>query len=493
VVGGTTPLTSLNVSGTSALNGTAVTTTAAQTFTGATTLGTDNTLTGTLMTFGSTVTGANTNNLTLSSSYFDSTGQTVAFRFGGNVTLGSLTINSGSAGSNANVSAATVTFSQAAVNPADGKLTNFTGDTTATTFTITAPNGFVMGAKDRLVSLGNLTIDCQPTLANNSNATLGWITVYGNFLVKAASVTLIRGTQIFASDSIHFRDRLNNPLGGSQITDSTDPSRLSFAPAKFVINTSNQAQTDDAIRPRLLAADPGLRNSNYSEPTGAPNTKRFTNVFAYGEAGIGGPGSPTVYTPATVGALTNEQAARVEVKSVAGELALSDLLEKLELTSRSATTEELISFLSGVNYYQDLPNRVPASTDSGDYRVLRDRLRPSTVVDAIAAYNAFTGEDKARLSETGAILSAALKQFMMSNPSGSAKQFADYLAKSDIDTTAANRLNELTTLMAKFDLMGLSPFETMIIKRSLINSISSDEELKARLDSLYNVNRQSAN
>jgi hypothetical protein len=141
-VGGITQLTSLTVTGTSGLNGGAVSTTGAQSYDGAVTLGTDNDLTGTTMTFGSTVDGAQ--NLTVTGNgVFDGA-------VGGTANLASLTVTGTS---NVNGGAVSTTGTQSY----DGAVT-LGADTTLTASAATFGSTVDTGANDITVAADTITL-----------------------------------------------------------------------------------------------------------------------------------------------------------------------------------------------------------------------------------------------------------------------------------------------------------------------------------------------
>jgi hypothetical protein len=190
-VGATTALTALNVSGASALNGASVRTTDGQTYAGATTLGTDSTLSGTLLTFGSTLDGAHA--LALA-------GDAV---FGGPVgssaPLTSLTV---SGSSQSNTAAIVTTGGQAYAGPLTlGRDATFTGSTVSFDGSLDGPFAFMIegdavfdGAVGSGSPLASLRVTGSSVFGGGMVSTTGTQTYAGS--ATLGGDTMLKGTTV---------------------------------------------------------------------------------------------------------------------------------------------------------------------------------------------------------------------------------------------------------------------------------------------------------
>ena len=218
VVGGTTALTSLSVSGTTFIGATSITTSGSQTYTGAVSLPLDTTLTGSGITFGSTV---DSDAVSRSLSIIDAGATTFGGAVGGVIALTSLSVTG--AGSPINVGGNiavlnNITFGKAVVFTAASTITG-----TGIAFQSTADGGFdvvvqgtgavsfagIVGGTTALNSL-NVT---GTTITLSNNVTTVVDQVYNSPTLLAADITLTS-----TGGAITFADTLNSTGGVRALT-----------------------------------------------------------------------------------------------------------------------------------------------------------------------------------------------------------------------------------------------------------------------------------
>jgi filamentous hemagglutinin family protein len=425
----------------------------------------------------------------------DSTLTGAAYRFGSNtITVGKLTFNNTgnstftfTVGQRATMlDVATIVFSDRFNNNGTLQTLNAGDSFSSTNFNITAPGGFIMSDVDRLVAFGNLNVN-----ATGGRADLSWMAALGTLSVSAANFNTYRGAQFLGGDGLTFTGGAFGELASS----SNPASQTTF----FSVNDPSTASVNNIeFRNRQTTREEPFGVSRFIAgtstiiplPTGVSTTATVTPaILANGKL----PGSVAGDVASITAAITDQEASRISTPGVVGDIA-DDLLKSLQLVSRNLEATDLIQFFVGRSLYVDMPRNYPASSANNDYAVTRNRLQPLSLAETVRVFDAFLGTERPQQGEkqdqakyeTRIIahqkaLDDSWAAFRAQEPEGGLKEYQQFVETNPEAAPAKATLAELKGVMEKVNELGLSPLETNIIKRAIVDKVVTDPELASEL------------
>lgn len=357
------------------------------------------------------------------------------------------------------------------------------------TFTIrTGDGGFTMGRGQKLTAFGSLNITTTGT------ATLGDLTALTNIRVVADAIRiqLRPGAPVLDNVFETPTDVLHNDAGVDFIAAGT----IDFSVVPTTIGSGAQPTfSTDTGR-----ADPQLINFGHRQFTDGVRIGLFQDPRAGREGqlmklDLKGEGPSITNTATTLaGAIPRDSETRQVATPVTVGKALRDPLQEMGVATKDLSVDDLVEFMVGRSMYRDLPLKARPTIAGGDYQVTVNRLSMSTVEAAVDAYRrlvfveAVDENGRPQLDAEGRVvlvnrtetirdtLAEAWDNYSMQTEEADGAGFRAYLEERATSGTQAEReslefLRAVHEVLLRLDALGLSPFETSIPKRKLLNEI----------------------
>ena len=359
----------------------------------------------------------------------------------------------------------------------------------ADNFTIrTGDGGFTMGRGQKLTTFGSLNV------TTTGIATLGDLTALTNIRVIANAIRIqLRGSgqvldnvfetptdltpndsgvDFIASGFIDFNVVPTTIGSGAAPTFSTDTGRAD--PQLF---TLGHRQFTDGVRIEL-----------FRDPR-AGRTGELMQIDLKGEG-------PSITNTATTlaGAIPRDSETRQVATPVTVGKALRDPLQEMGVATKDLSVDDLVEFMVGRSMYRDLPLKARPTIAGGDYQVTVNRLSMSTVEAAVDSYRrlvfveAVDENGQQQLDAEGRVvlvnrtetirdtLGEAWDNYSTQTEEADGAGFRAYLEERATSGSPAEQqslefIRSVGEVLSRLDALGLSPFETSIPKRKLMNEI----------------------
>lgn len=360
-------------------------------------------------------------------------------------------------------------------------------------FTILVAGDFTMGAGQKLLALGGLTIS---TRGDGSGA---------NRTARLGDITSLNTISIF-SDRIVIVTRDPGSVRNNNLTSSTQDGGVDLvAPNGFNFSVRPRVEGGGAVgfgfsnpdfEPTAQFGGFALRRYNDGLGRTTIDPSLFLNLsdtaFSY-PLDLAARGDITISLATSLaGAIPRDTQQREVGTAVTISNALRPPLEEMGVVTRDLGPDESIEFLVGRSLYKDVPGTT--SPVLSDYRIAINRLQSGPVQIALESYRDLVYFSADRdgnpyLDDTGAPtqykepqrirekIAAAWDGYATAHPDATGAAFRSYLERPDAtpeEVAALELLDRVRVVLDNMAAMGLAEYETRIPQIKLLNSIKPE-------------------